>query len=74
MAANGRSKPHGKQCLICHGRAVTLARSQLMLRDGRVVSRYTDRDIGTFLENHGRLEGVQIVTFVQMLERQLASK
>lgn len=63
-----------EQCLICHGRAVALARSQIILRDGRLVGRYTGRDIGTFLENHGRLKGDQIATVVQMLERQLATQ
>jgi mono/diheme cytochrome c family protein len=63
-----------ERCLICHGRAVALARSQIILRDGRLVGRYTGRDIGTFLENHGRLKGVQIATVIQMLERQLATQ
>lgn len=63
-----------EKCLICHGRGVELARSRLILRGGKLVGRYTGRDIGIFLENHGRLEGVQIRTIVQMLRRQLATQ
>lgn len=50
-------------CRICHDPAVTLARRELTLRDGR--------DIRTFMENHGRLEGVEVDVVVRMLERQL---
>lgn len=59
------------KCLICHDRAVVLARRELILRDGRLVGRYTGRDIATFLENHGRLEGAEVATILRMLERQL---
>lgn len=62
------------QCFICHGRAVALARSELIVRDGRVVGRYSGRDIETFLGRHGRLERGQISAIVQMLERQLATR
>ena len=58
-------------CRICHDPAVTLARRELTLRDGRVVGRYSGRDIRTFMENHGRLEGAEVETIMRMLERQL---
>ena len=60
-----------KKCLICHERAVVLARGRLILRDDRLTGRYTGRDIPTFMENHGRLEGDEVATIVRMLERQL---
>jgi mono/diheme cytochrome c family protein len=63
-----------QNCIICHDRALVLARRQLVLRHGRLVGRYTDRDIETFLENHGRLNRVQITKVVQMLEGQLATQ
>lgn len=63
-----------EKCLICHGRAVTLARSELILRDGRLVGRYSGRDIAAFLQNHGRLELAQIPTIVEMFERQLSTE
>ena len=59
------------KCLICHGRGVALARSKLIVRDGRLVGRYSGRDIEAFLENHGRLDMAEIPTLVRMLERQL---
>lgn len=58
-------------CRICHDPAVNLARRELTLRDGRVVGRYSGRDIRTFMENHGRLEGEEVDTVMRMLERQL---
>ncbi|MBL6957871.1 MAG: hypothetical protein ISR52_02750 [Rhodospirillales bacterium] len=62
-----------EKCLICHGRAVTFVRFELILRNGRVIGRYTGRDIEAFLNNHGRLAGSEIPTIVRMMERQLAS-
>lgn len=62
------------KCLICHRRAVELARSHLVLRDGRVMGRYTGRDIAVFLKNHGRLEEGEIETAVRMLARQLTAR
>ncbi len=59
------------KCRICHGRAIALARSKLILKNGRIVGRYTGRDIATFLEAHGRLEGDEIATVVRALRRQL---
>jgi len=60
-----------EKCLICHRRAVVLARSELVLRNGKVFGRYSNRDIGAFLENHGRLNGPEIATVVGMLKGQL---
>ncbi len=68
----GRGALFREKCLICHGRAVTLARSELILRHGRLVGRYSGRDIATFLQNHGRLEVAHIPTIVEMFERQLS--
>lgn len=63
-----------ENCLVCHDRAVVLARRELALRGDRLVGRYTGRDIALFLENHGRLEGPEIETILRMLERQLATR
>jgi hypothetical protein len=63
-----------ERCLICHGRAVTFARSQLIMRDGRIVARFGDRDIEAYLRNHGRLDGDQRATIIKMLERQLSTQ
>jgi len=44
-----------QRCEICHDRAYELARLELVIRDGRLVGRYTGRDIASFLTRHGRL-------------------
>jgi len=59
---------------MCHSRAVGLARGRLILSDGKLVGRYTGRDIEAFMENHGRLEGAEVSTIVRMLERQLTNE
>jgi hypothetical protein len=63
-----------EQCLICHDRAVVLARRELVLRGNRLVGRYSGRDIPVFLENHGRLNDSEIVVVLRMLERHLATR
>ena len=61
------------RCLVCHDRAVALARGELVFRGDRLVGRYSGRDIAVFLENHGRLKGSEIAVILRMLERQLAT-
>lgn len=61
-----------EKCFICHRRAVVLARSELVLGNGTFFGRYSNRDIGAFLENHGRPNGPEIATVVGMLKAQLA--
>ncbi|MBZ0216372.1 MAG: hypothetical protein K8F25_07465 [Fimbriimonadaceae bacterium] len=63
-----------EKCLICHDRAVILARRQLIFKDGRLVGRYSGRDVETFLQHHGRLERAEITALVQILKRQLISQ
>lgn len=59
------------KCTICHDRAVVVARRNLIVRDGRLMGRYSHKDIAKFLENHGRLEPDEIVTILDMFHRQL---
>lgn len=56
-----------RKCTSCHKRAVTLARRTLVVRQGRLVGRYTGNPMTSFLANHGRLEGSEIETMTQML-------
>jgi len=44
-----------ERCGICHDRAYDLARLRLILRDGRLVGRYSGRDIAAFLPAHARM-------------------
>ena len=56
---------------ICHDRAVTLARSELILKDGKLIGRYSKRDIEQFLYTHGRLSPDEVPKMVDVLKRQL---
>jgi hypothetical protein len=69
-----RGAVYREKCLYCHDRAVLLARRHLIMRDGRLVGRYTGRDIATFLENHGRLAIAEVSTILEMLETQLSTQ
>lgn len=60
-----------KKCTICHEPAVKLARIWLIMRDGRLMGRYTGRDIEGFLGNHGRLTAKEVQIVTKMLQRQL---
>lgn len=63
-----------QKCLICHDRAVILARRELVIRNGRLVGEYTDRDIAHFLLDHGRLDGDEVARMVEMLNCQLQTQ
>lgn len=61
-------------CVICHGRAVVFARSQLAVKDGLLVGRYSGRAVEDFLQTHGRLEAAEIGVVVEALSNQLTGK
>ncbi|SLN68681.1 hypothetical protein ROG8370_03231 [Roseovarius gaetbuli] len=44
-----------QRCLFCHDRAYDFARQRLVLRDGKLVGRYSGHDIAAFLPGHARL-------------------
>ncbi len=60
-----------KKCTLCHRRAAKLARIWLIMRDGRLMGRYSGRDIEVFLGNHGRLTAEEVKIVTKMLQRQL---
>lgn len=60
-----------EKCRICHDRAVDLARLQLIIKEDRLLGRYTGRDIGKFLQEHGRLDPMEIEKMIAVLRRQL---
>ncbi len=62
-----------RKCLICHERAVVVARRWLIVREGKLIGRYSGRAMDTFLQNHGRLEGAEIELMLGVLTRQLAT-
>ncbi len=61
------------KCIICHDRAVVLARTELAIEDGRLVGRYSKRDIAQFLTNHGRLKSDEVARMVDVLKRHLTT-
>jgi hypothetical protein len=44
------------------------------LKDGKLVGRFTGRDVESFLQSHGRLGAEQVEVVVRMQERQLATQ
>lgn len=62
-----------RKCRICHERAKILARRELILKDGKLFGRYTDRNMATFLSNHGRLTPEEVSRMVEVLKRQLGA-
>lgn len=61
-----------EKCVSCHERASVLARLRLIERDGKLLGRYTGRDIAGFMLEHGRLTPDEAEIIVAMLRRQLA--
>jgi len=59
------------KCLICHERAVTLARNRLINTQNGLRGRYTGRDMELFLNSHGRLEDDEAGIVLEMLARQV---
>ena len=62
------------KCKICHVRAKETARLNLVIRDDRLVGRYTGWDTEVFLANHGRLGPEEIPVILAMLKRQVLTK
>lgn len=46
---------YARECRICHDSARDLARLRLVLRDGRLMGRYSGREIAPFLATHARM-------------------
>ncbi|MBG6211220.1 cytochrome c2 [Labrenzia sp. EL_126] len=63
-----------RKCRICHVSAKVLARRKLVIRDGRLIGRYSDQIVSQYLMNHGRLNADEIPTMVEVLTRQITTK
>ena len=59
------------KCRSCHDRSVELARLELIVKEGVLTGRYTDRNIEGFLGYHGRLTEEEVPTMVDVLTRHL---
>jgi hypothetical protein len=58
------------RCAICHGPVEHFARTHLVLRDGKLVGRYSGRDVAGFLGGgHARLDAESSAFFLDVLER-----
>ena len=62
------------RCGMCHTSAEDLARRALILRDGKVVGRYTGRDIAAFLRGHGTGSAEEAEFFEGVLRHQLQAQ
>lgn len=58
-----------EKCRICHVTAVELVRNNLILDEGKLTGRYTGRDIGAFLDGHGRLSPEEVSEMLSVLTR-----
>jgi cytochrome c5 len=74
LGINTRGRVYHDKCRICHDRATELARSRLIIIDGRLMGRYSGRDIEEFLSRHGRLEGREVEMMTQTLESHVRAK
>ncbi|MCE8547535.1 hypothetical protein KBY25_17050 [Ruegeria pomeroyi] len=63
-----------QKCRACHVSARDLARHSLILREGELTGRYTDRDIAAFLVGHGRLTPEQVAQMLEVLKRATANR
>jgi hypothetical protein len=63
-------KPGGfyqDHCEICHDRAYELARLRLILRDGRLMGRYSGRDMASFLPGHALMTADEAARMLEAL-------
>jgi hypothetical protein len=61
-----------ERCRICHDEARRLAQLELLQGDdGRLVGRYSGRDVEALLAGHGRLATEELPVVVEMLRWQL---
>lgn len=74
-AANAQTLDAGKlyeaRCSTCHGQAVELVRSRLVMRDGRLLGRKSGRRVKEFLSYHGRLRDDEVTMMIEELTRRL---
>ena len=56
-----------ERCDICHDRAYDLARLRLITRDGRLMGRYSGRDMADFLPNHARMTAEEAARMLEAL-------
>jgi hypothetical protein len=55
------------RCDICHEQAYDLARLRLIQREGKLVGRYSGRDMASFLPNHARMTAEEADRMLQAL-------
>jgi cytochrome c553 len=67
----GTGGVYRQKCLGCHDRAVRLVRGSVIVRDGRMISRYTGRDMSAFMLKHGGLTQNEVGVILEMFARQL---
>lgn len=63
-----------RKCLTCHERAIVLARRELTIVEGRLVGRFSGRDMAAFLTRHGRLAPDEVAPMVATLRLLVETK
>lgn len=65
----GSSDMFQRKCAECHETAASLAREDLVSRDGVLMGRRSQRVVADFLKRHGDLEPDEVAPMLDVLER-----
>lgn len=68
LSSDGLYADPERRCLFCHDRAHDFAHQRLVLRGGKLIGRYTDRDVAGFLPGHAGLTPLEADQIYQILE------
>jgi len=71
IGANGLYK---QKCRMCHEPAVNFSRIKLIMKDGKLLGRYSGRDIKEFMNEHGRVTQDELPIIMDALMRQLETQ
>lgn len=63
-----------RKCRMCHEPAVNFARIKLIIRDGKLMGRYSGHDIDAFMIDHGRVNQEEHPIIMDALRRQIVTK
>lgn len=70
LLAQRRQQPiYREKCAGCHQSAADLVRASIVVRDGRLTTRRSQRDLAEFLGLHGGLAAGQVPELLESLER-----
>lgn len=66
-AADTHERLFQERCRMCHGSQAGLARTKLILKGGKLIGRYSGRDMAAFMPVHGVRSAEQAAFFLERL-------